>query len=220
MISHDKHHLSELNFCVENISTRTTVTAHQATPLVLECMQASKQIPHCSAAGMSAAQSTLCLSQSSVRSVQQGFAQASQHALVQHAGADLMLLLTPMLCNDAGKSAKSLARGGKGLPREVGGDPLDLLDAGTSRKMVKHAAAAAQGTAAAGPAPEDEDEFEHADDGKMIIRVCWLPCANNTAEILLDHVCMLQECIGIAAALVMRLQHLQRTEVAFVVPFL
>ena len=98
----------------------------------------------------------------------------SEHALVQHGGANLVLLLTSKLCNAAGKSAKSLARGGKGLPREVGGDPLDLLDAGTSRKMVKHAAAAARGTAAAGPAPEEEDEFEHADDGKMIIRVCCL----------------------------------------------
>ena len=77
---------------------------------------------------------------------------------------------------DAGKSVKSMARGGQGLPREMGGDPLDLLDAGTSRKMVKHAAARA--TAAAGPAPEEEDEFEHADNGKMIIRVCGLPCGD------------------------------------------
>ena len=67
----------------------------------------------------------------------------------------------------AGKSAKSMARGGQGLPREMGGDPLDLLDAGTSRKMVKHAAA--RGTARA--AGEEEDDFEQADDGKMIIRV-------------------------------------------------
>ena len=61
-----------------------------------------------------------------------------------------------------------MARGGKGLPQERGGDPLNLLDAGTSCKMVKHAAA--RGTA--GPAAQEEEEdFEHADDGKMIIRV-------------------------------------------------
>ena len=61
-----------------------------------------------------------------------------------------------------------MARGGKGLPQERGGDPLDLLDAGTSRKMVKHAAA--RGTV--GPAAQEEEEdFERADDGKMIIRV-------------------------------------------------
>lgn len=74
-----------------------------------------------------------------------------------------------------------MARGGQGLPREKGGDPLDLLDAGTSRKMVKHAAAA-RGAAAAGPASQEEDEFERADDGKMIIRVCCLPyfCASST----------------------------------------
>lgn len=77
---------------------------------------------------------------------------------------------------DAGKSVKSMARGGQGLPRERGGDPLDLLDAGTSRKMVKHAAArGAAAAAAAGPAAQEDDEFEQADDGKMIIRVCWLP---------------------------------------------
>ena len=94
---------------------------------------------------------------------------------------------------DAGKSAKSMARGGQGLPREMGGDPLDLLDAGTSRKMVKHAAAA-RGAAAAGPAHEEEDEFEHADDGKMIIRVCWLPCGKELyrpqgVQSLLDPAC-------------------------------
>ena len=87
-------------------------------------------------------------------------------------------LLFPTCIADAGKSAKSMARGRQGLPREMGGDPLDLLDAGTSRKMVKHAAAA-RGAAAAGPAREEEDEFEHADDGKMIIRVCWLPCGKT-----------------------------------------
>ncbi|KAL3148459.1 hypothetical protein ABBQ38_013906 [Trebouxia sp. C0009 RCD-2024] len=71
----------------------------------------------------------------------------------------------------AGKSVKSMARGGQGLPRERGGDPLDLLDAGTSRKMVKHAAArGAAAAAAAGPAAQEDDEFEQADDGKMIIR--------------------------------------------------
>ena len=68
----------------------------------------------------------------------------------------------------AGKSVKSIARGGKGLPREMEGNPLDLLDAGTSRKMVKHAAARG---AAAAPA-EEEDDFEHGDDGKIIVRVC------------------------------------------------
>lgn len=73
----------------------------------------------------------------------------------------------------AGKSVKSMARGGQGLPRERGGDPLDLLDAGTSRKMVKHAAARGAAAASAAAGPED-DEFERADDGKMIIRVCWL----------------------------------------------
>lgn len=61
-----------------------------------------------------------------------------------------------------------MARGGQGLPREVGGDPLDLLDAGTSRKMVKHAAA--RGTAG-GAAEEEDDDFEQGDDGKMIVRV-------------------------------------------------
>lgn len=73
----------------------------------------------------------------------------------------------------AGKSAKSMARGGQGLPREMGGDPLDLLDAGTSRKMVKHAAA--RGKKGAGAAAEEEDDFEQADDGKMIIRVLTQP---------------------------------------------
>lgn len=72
-----------------------------------------------------------------------------------------------------------MARGGQGLPREMGGNPLDLLDAGTSRKMVKHAAAAQGAAAAGGPAHEEEDEFEHADDGKMIIRVCWLTCGKK-----------------------------------------
>ncbi len=83
---------------------------------------------------------------------------------------------------DAGKSVKSMARGGQGLPREKGGEPLDLLDAGTSRKMVKHAAArgAAAAAAAAGPASQEEDEFERADDGKMIIRVCKLPCFHES----------------------------------------
>ncbi|KAL0054199.1 hypothetical protein WJX82_005285 [Trebouxia sp. C0006] len=66
----------------------------------------------------------------------------------------------------AGKSAKSMARGGKGLPREMEGNPLDLLDAGTSRKMVKHAAA--RGAAAA--SAEEEDDFEHGDDGKIIVQ--------------------------------------------------
>ena len=61
-----------------------------------------------------------------------------------------------------------MARGGKGLPREMEGNPLDLLDAGTSRKMVKHAAA--RGAAAA--SAEEEDDFEHGDDGKIIVRVC------------------------------------------------
>ncbi|DBA66455.1 TPA: hypothetical protein ACH3X2_002431 [Trebouxia sp. C0005] len=66
----------------------------------------------------------------------------------------------------AGKSAKSIARGGKGLPREIEGNPLDLLDAGTSRKMVKHAAARG---APAAPA-EEEDDFEHEADGKIIVK--------------------------------------------------
>ena len=96
---------------------------------------------------------------------------------------------------DVGRSAKSMARGGQGLPRERGGDPLDLLDAGTSRKLVKHAAAA-RGVAAAGPAHEEEDEFEHADDGKMIIRVCLLPCSKKLYRphmvhcVLLDSACV------------------------------
>ena len=64
-----------------------------------------------------------------------------------------------------------MARGGKGLPREMEGNPLDLLDAGTSRKMVKHAAAR---TAAAAAPAEEEDDFEHGDDGKIIVKVCRL----------------------------------------------
>ena len=63
-----------------------------------------------------------------------------------------------------------MARGGKGsLPREVGGDPLDLLDAGTSRKMVRHAAA--KGPAGAGAAADADIDFEEGDDGKIIVKV-------------------------------------------------
>ncbi len=82
----------------------------------------------------------------------------------------------------AGKSVKSMARGGKGLPREMEGNPLDLLDAGTSRKMVKHAAARG---AAAAPA-EEEDDFEHGDDGKIIVRVCsfCIACACEQAGVV------------------------------------
>ena len=78
------------------------------------------------------------------------------------------MLVGNWACCTAGKSVKSMARGGKGLPREMEGYPLDLLDAGTSRKMVKHAAARG---AAAAPA-EEEDDFEHGDDGRIIVRVC------------------------------------------------
>ncbi len=86
-------------------------------------------------------------------------------------------------CCTAGKSAKSMARGGKGLPREMEGNPLDLLDAGTSRKMVKHAAA--RGAAAVAPA-EEEDDFEHGDDGRMIVRVCsfCIECACEQAGVV------------------------------------
>ena len=79
-----------------------------------------------------------------------------------------VMLVGNWACCTAGKSAKSMARGGKGLPREMEGNPLDLLDAGTSRKMVKHAAA--RGAAAA--SAEEEDDFEHGDDGKIIVQVC------------------------------------------------
>lgn len=68
-----------------------------------------------------------------------------------------------------------MARGVQGLPREMGGDPLDLLDAGTSRKMVKHAAA--RGTAG-GAAEEEDDDFEQGDDGKMIVRVGCSVCSS------------------------------------------
>lgn len=78
------------------------------------------------------------------------------------------MLVGHWICCTAGKSAKSIARGGKGLPREIEGNPLDLLDAGTSRKMVKHAAARG---APAAPA-EEEDDFEHEADGKIIVKVC------------------------------------------------
>ena len=82
----------------------------------------------------------------------------------------------------AGKSVKSMARGGKGLPREMEGNPLDLLDAGTSRKMVKHAAA----RGAAGAPVEEEDDFEHGDDGKIIVRVCsfCIACACERAGVM------------------------------------
>ena len=76
---------------------------------------------------------------------------------------------------DAGKSGKTMARGGQGrgqaLPREMAGEPLDLLDAGTSRKLVKHAAARHAPSAAAAGAGDDQDDFEHGADGKIIVRV-------------------------------------------------
>jgi len=75
-----------------------------------------------------------------------------------------------------------MAEGGKGLPREMGGNPLDLLDAGTSRKMVKHAAA----RGAAGAPAEEGDDFEHGDDGKIIVRVCsfCIACACERAGVM------------------------------------
>ncbi len=92
------------------------------------------------------------------------------------------MLVGNWACCTAGKSVKSMARGGKGLPREMEGNPLDLLDAGTSRKMVKHAAARG---AAAAPAEEEED-FEHGDDGKIIVRVCsfCIVCACEQAGVV------------------------------------
>ena len=72
------------------------------------------------------------------------------------------------LCCPAAKSVRSMAQGGRGLPHESGGDPLDLLDAGNSRRMVKHAAA----HNVKRPKPDSDDEdFMQDDTGKMIVRV-------------------------------------------------
>ena len=79
-----------------------------------------------------------------------------------------IFLKTAVLCCAAGKSVRSMAQGGRGLPQESGGDPLDLLDAGNSRRMVKHAAA----HNVKRPKPDsDEEEFMQDDTGKMIVRV-------------------------------------------------
>ena len=47
---------------------------------------------------------------------------------------------------------------------------MDLLDAGTSRKLVRHAAAKAQASGPGAAADADID-FEEGDDGKMIVKV-------------------------------------------------
>ena len=74
----------------------------------------------------------------------------------------------------AGKSVRSMAQGGRGLPQEAGGDPLDLLDAGNSRAMVKRASK--QGASKAHSDDDDDDrDFIENDEGMMMIRVrSWL----------------------------------------------
>lgn len=73
-----------------------------------------------------------------------------------------------LMMSHAGKSVRSMPQGARGLPREVGGDPLDLLDAGNSRAMVKRAAkqGARKPNSDAG-----SDDFMHNDEGMMVIRV-------------------------------------------------
>ena len=65
-----------------------------------------------------------------------------------------------------------MAQGGRGLPQEAGGNPLDLLDAGNSRAMVKRAAK--RSTSRATSDDDDSDEFAQNDEGMMIFRVITL----------------------------------------------
>lgn len=62
-----------------------------------------------------------------------------------------------------------MAQGGRGLPQEAGGDPLDLLDAGNSRAMVKRAAK--HGASKAHSDDDDDRDFIENDEGMMMIRV-------------------------------------------------
>lgn len=72
----------------------------------------------------------------------------------------------------------------QGLPQEVGGEPLDLLDTRTSRKMVRHAAAA-RGTAGTAA---DAADFEQGEDGKLIVKVR-LGCFNDATTMALSPQC-------------------------------
>lgn len=73
------------------------------------------------------------------------------------------------VASHAGKSVRSMAQGGRRLAQEVEGDPLDLLDAGNSRAMVKRAAKQAPRKAIKDG--DSDDDFMHNDDGMMVIRV-------------------------------------------------
>lgn len=69
-----------------------------------------------------------------------------------------------------------MAQGGRGLPQEAGGDPLDLLDAGNSRAIVKRATKRSTSKATS---DDDSDDFAQTDQGMMIFRVTALAVSHD-----------------------------------------